>query len=102
MKTFARELCAQTKTEDSVPENWLKADADDDHITRRGELAKWLRRFAKPAAVLAADDAAAQEVLQACASARLSVPGEVSVLGIDDEEFVCENATPTLSSIAPP
>lgn len=25
LKTFARELCAQTKAEDTVPENWLKA-----------------------------------------------------------------------------
>ena len=79
----------------------FQADTGDDQITRRGELAKWLRRLAKPSAVLAADDAVAQEVLQACASARLSVPGEVSVLGIDDEELVCENATPTLSSIRP-
>ena len=79
----------------------FRAGPSNDHITRRGELAKWLRRLAKPTAVLAADDAVAQEVLQACASARLSVPGEVSVLGIDDEELVCENATPTLSSIRP-
>jgi LacI family transcriptional regulator len=45
--------------------------------------------------------AMAQEVLQACASARLSAPADVAVLGIDDEELVCENATPTLSSIRP-
>lgn len=93
---FSREM----ERRDRAVETFL-AGSGDDHITRRGELAKWLRRLAKPAAVLAADDAVAQEVLQACASARLSVPGEVSVLGIDDEELVCENATPTLSSIRP-
>lgn len=93
---FAREMERRDRSVEA-----FQAGPSDDHITRRGELAKWLRRLAKPTAVLAADDAVAQEVLQACASARLSVPGEVAVLGIDDEELVCENATPALSSIRP-
>ena len=93
---FAREM----ERKDRAVEIFRAAPGDD-HITRRGELAKWLRRLAKPAAVLAADDAVAQEILQACASARLSVPRDVAVMGIDDEELVCENATPTLSSLRP-
>jgi len=93
---FAREMGRK----DVTVEVFL-SDPGDDNITRRGELAKWLRRLAKPTVVLAADDAVAQEVLQACASARLSVPREVAVLGVDDEELVCENATPRLSSIRP-
>lgn len=72
-----------------------------DTLTRRGKLAKWLRRMEKPAAILAADDAVAQEALLACKSAGLSVPGDVAVLGVDDEELICENATPRLSSIRP-
>ena len=75
--------------------------APDDSITRRGELAKWLRRLAKPAAVLAADDATALEVLQACKSARLAVPSEISVMGVDDEEMICENTVPSLTSLRP-
>ena len=93
---FATEIGRRGRTVES-----FQADTVADHITRRGELAKWLRRLPKPAAVLAADDAVAQEVLQACVSAHLSVPGEVAVLGIDDEELICENATPQLSSIRP-
>ena len=75
--------------------------SDGDPITRRGELARWLRKLEKPAAVMAADDAVAQEVLQACKSARLSVPSDVAVLGVDDEELICENAEPRISSIRP-
>ena len=93
---FAKEIGRRDRAVETYNSN-----PDNDDITRRGELAKWLRRLAKPAAVLAADDAVAQEVLQACASARLSVPDEVAVLGIDDEELICENATPQLSSIRP-
>ena len=73
----------------------------NDPVTRRGNLAKWLRRLDKPAAVFAADDATALEVLHACLSAHLAVPHDVSVLGVDDEELICANSTPHLSSIRP-
>lgn len=73
----------------------------DDAVARRGDLAKWLRKLEKPAAVLAADDAIALEVVQACQSARLKIPGDVAVLGVDDEPLICENITPALSSIRP-
>lgn len=93
---FAHEVSRRDR-----PMSIFSSDARDDSIERRGELAKWLRRCEKPAAVLAADDATALEVLQACKSARLDVPGEVAVMGIDDEEIVCESSSPPLTSIRP-
>ena len=53
----------------------------------------------KPAAILAADDAVAQEALLACKSAGLSVPGDVAVLGVDNDLPVCEMSYPSLASI---
>ena len=79
----------------------LPSSPADDPVTRRGNLAKWLRKLDKPAAVFAADDATALEVLHACMSAHLAVPHDVSVLGVDDEELICANSTPRLSSIRP-
>ena len=93
---FAHELARRDRTA-AV----FQSSSDSDAITRRGEMAKWLRRMEKPAAVLAADDAVAQEVLLACKSAKLAVPGDIAVLGVDDDELICENATPRLSSIRP-
>lgn len=72
-----------------------------DAVIRRGDLAKWLRRLDKPAAVLAADDAVAIEVIQACQSAHLKIPADVAILGIDDESIICESIKPALSSIRP-
>ncbi len=73
----------------------------NDAVVRRGELAKWIRRLDKPAALLAADDAVALEVIQACQSAKLKIPDEVAVLGVDDEPIICESVLPTLSSVRP-
>ena len=76
-------------------------DESNDTITRRGNLAKWLRRLPKPAAVFAADDSVAIEVINAAAAAHISIPRELAVLGVDNDVFLCENAKPTLSSILP-
>lgn len=64
-----------------------------------GDLAQWLASLPKPAAVMAPYDFRAREVLDACRAAKLRVPQEVAVLGVDDDELVCESARPTLSSI---
>lgn len=62
-------------------------------------LLPWLRGLPKPVGVFAANDAAAEAVLVACASLGIHVPDKVGVIGADDLEYICENTSPTLSSI---
>ena len=64
-------------------------------------LAGWLRAMPRPAAVMAVHDAAALDVLAAAAEAGLHVPGDLAVLGVDNDEPLCEMASPTLTSLAP-
>jgi len=49
---------------------------------------------------MACDDVRARHVLEACRSLGLRVPHEVAVIGVDDDEFVCELSDPPLSSVA--
>ena len=65
------------------------------------DLADFLRQLPKPAAVLAAWDRLAQDVLTAAKKARLKVPGQVSVLGVDNDEIYCDNFSPAISSVKP-
>ena len=65
------------------------------------DLAAWLRVLPAPAGVFAANDETGVRVLSVCRAARLPVPARVSVLGVDDETFLCENAHPPLSSVVP-
>ena len=67
----------------------------------RMPLKVWLRRLPKPAAVMAACDTRAIEVIATCTRAGLSVPAQVAVLGVDNDELLCEFEQPTLSSILP-
>ena len=66
----------------------------------REALGEWLLRLEKPAAVLAAFDDRARDVLEACRSRAISVPDQISVLGIGNDEPICETSVPALSSIA--
>lgn len=64
-------------------------------------LANWLSRLPKPCGVFAAFDDRAIQVIEACREARFSIPGDVAIIGVDNDEMLCANTTPTLSSVQP-
>jgi len=63
-------------------------------------LAAWLRRLPRPVGLMACNDDRGREVLEACRAAGLQVPEELAVVGVDDDELLCELADPPLSSVA--
>ena len=64
-------------------------------------LAEWLKALPHPTGVLAAFDDRAVQVLEACSEARLNVPQDVAVLGVDNDEVLCAHTTPALTSVQP-
>ena len=64
-------------------------------------FATWLKALPKPCGLFAANDLLGEEALNVCRFAGITVPEEISVLGVDNDKFACENAVPTLSSIRP-
>jgi len=79
----------------------LSARHDSTHwALLQGELAAWLASLPKPVGIMACDDVRARHVLEACRSLGLHVPQDVAVIGVDDDEFVCELSDPPLSSVA--
>ena len=65
----------------------------------RRRLLAFLQELPKPTAVFAPMDGRARLVLEACLIARLRVPEEIAVLGVDNDQLLCESTVPTLSSI---
>ena len=63
-------------------------------------LAKWLRRIKEPIGIFAANDHISTLVSSACFLAMRTIPEDVAIIGIDDNNDICERNTPTLSSIA--
>ena len=62
-------------------------------------LAAWIRALEKPAAVVAANDATAADVLDLCEAEGVAVPRDVAVLGMDDDPAFCLRCEPNLSSV---
>jgi len=75
--------------------NWMESWEHERPI-----LARWLKSLPKPVGIMACNDACGREVLQVCTSEGLRVPDEVSVLGVDNDEMMCEMSNPPLSSVA--
>lgn len=67
---------------------------------RVAALSEWLVQQPRPLGVFACFDQMGRELLDACRAAGLLVPEEVAVLGVDDEELLCELSDPPMSSIA--
>ncbi len=64
-------------------------------------LLAWVRDLPKPTGVMACYDIKAQQLLDVCREADIAVPEEVAVIGVDNDEVLCNLAAPPLSSIMP-
>jgi LacI family transcriptional regulator len=76
-------------------------DFGPDSDAETDAIADWLRGLPQPVAIFAAYDARGQQVLEACRRSSLSVPEQVAVLGVDNDDLLCEFSSPALSSIIP-
>jgi LacI family transcriptional regulator len=79
---------------------WHRSPGSGAPPTRK-TLIRWLTKLPKPIGIFASCDRRAQEILDACHQARVAVPEEVAVLGVDDDELICEFCDPPLSSVRP-
>ncbi|MDX1963242.1 MAG: DNA-binding transcriptional regulator [Pirellulales bacterium] len=70
-----------------------------DWTTERERLAEWLRQLPKPVGIFACYDILAQQILDVCRDLDLAVPEEVAVLGVDNDELICNACDPPLSSV---
>lgn len=67
--------------------------------TVEDELAEWVANLPKPVGVMVCSDQRGPQFLEACRRANARVPDEVAVIGVDDDEPLCEVCNPPLSSV---
>lgn len=68
---------------------------------RTEELVDFLKSLPRPAAVFAANDLLAVQVVKACRVAHIKVPTSLAVIGCDNDELLCLGEKPALTSILP-
>lgn len=69
-------------------------------LRQQRELAAWLHKIPTPFGLLAVSDDRARQVITACHELGLKVPDQVAVIGVDDQQIICEHCHPAISSIA--
>ena len=62
-------------------------------------VVEWLKSLPYPIGLLACNDDRAQQIAQASMIAGLKVPDDIAILGIDNDELICNLSYPPLSSI---
>jgi LacI family transcriptional regulator len=63
-------------------------------------LGQWLLSLPKPVGLMACNDERGKHIIEACQAVDLRVPDDVAVIGVDNDELVCELCNPPLTSIA--
>lgn len=76
------------------------------HHTRMWEnyaddLAAWVRKQPKPLGLMLCSDQCGPVMLEACRRAEVVVPDDVAVIGVDNDETLCQASNPALSSVWP-
>lgn len=104
---FAKYLAENGRTVEVMPAVPRVGDASDiQTIEQHGMMAnqitaRWLNARPHPLAVLACNDVRAQQILNACRKHNIRVPEEVSVMGVDNDDVLCNLCEPPLTSIEP-
>ena len=66
------------------------------------KLDAFLARLQPPLGVMACDDLRARMVLDSCGRLGYRVPDDVAILGVDNNELICEFCDPPMSSVGRP
>ncbi len=65
----------------------------------RAWVIKWLHSLPKPVGVMTCNDSRGRQVLEACTLGKMTVPDDVAVVGVDDDQLLCDLSNPSLSSV---
>lgn len=65
------------------------------------DLGNWIRGLPKPVGIMACYDFRGQQLLDICRRIGVAVPDGVAVIGVDNDDMLCELSDPPLSSVMP-
>lgn len=69
--------------------------------TQREAIRAWLDSLPKPVGIFVCYDGCGQQLLEICRYYEIKVPNDVAIVGVDNDELLCEITTPSMSSVVP-
>lgn len=67
----------------------------------RQRLSRWIAELPRPVGVFACYDIKAQQILDVCREDGVQIPEQLAVIGVDNDELLCDLCTPPLTSVMP-
>lgn len=67
--------------------------------SHRPALIEWLASLPKPIGIMAFDDVVAHDLAETCLEADIGVPEQVAIVGVNNDDLMCESAWPPLTSV---
>ena len=83
--------CFQSYQEQSLDDLWFY---------EAPPLLKWLQSLPLPTALFACDDNQGNRITELCKVNNIRVPDKIAILGVDNDEIICNLSDPPLSSIS--
>jgi LacI family transcriptional regulator len=110
LEYFSRYLAASGQNVHVFKEKQVLLTSDSTSFTRlwirtalstgQQKLIEWLKKLPKPVAVLASCDIFACHLINMTKEAELNIPDEIAILGVNNDNAICNICDPPLSSIA--
>ena len=96
-RRFCRRLAKLGKRCSVLNDPWTYGNKADFAV----RLRPFLAALPRPCGIFTANDGIAAALLDICNMDGLRIPGELFVVGVDDDPVVCDNLRPSLTSIRP-
>lgn len=89
------------RTVDSFNLNYFQFESllNDKWQYNVNDLADWMTRLPKPTAILACNDDFGIHIIEAANKVGIKIPDQIAILGVDNDEFICDLYDPPMSSI---
>lgn len=68
---------------------------------QQAQLVEWIKSLPRPVGIMVCNDPRGELVVEACRRVGVAVPEEAAVIGVDNDEPLCEICDPPLSSVMP-
>jgi LacI family transcriptional regulator len=92
--------CVSVYADPAAAQRGDAATIEVESLPSVARMAAWLKSLPKPVGLMAATDDRAHHVLNVCGEYGIAVPDEVAIIGVDNDEMLCDLCVPRLSSVA--
>lgn len=93
--------CPVSVYESTSPPNLTLTQIEQAGLTDVDEISRWLETLTPPTGMLVCNDIRGQQVMNICRSLEISIPDDIAVIGVDDDDAICPLSDPPLSSVKP-